>query len=445
MRRFVLALALAAIAAAPSAVRAEGPPTTDQEIAQRLADSLRTSGQLNGYSISVKFKDGTARLEGWVRNAQQMNQALDLMRQAPEVRDVVNQLSVRQEPAVRRAMPGKPQTFHEVPSTQPISGLTPSSGRESEAATQLASQNRYVAQPRQGPSTVEAAAYPPPGRTSSPTLRPSRRPQGARTSAPPQLTVVESQPIGPPEGAPIPQPSQPVSGEQPQAHFSTVAVSQPVEEPLVLNPPLQTAPGQQRQAAPVAVYHSMPQMQFAAPYVMPRAMPMQMQQAQPMHVQQAQPVYVQQAQPVYVQQAQPMQFQQAQPMLAVAPAQAPPRVMVAQGPPPGGQPPAAAGGPRHAAAGMPLPAYVPGTGGGVAPAAYDQPYLPNYAWPGYAAYPNYAAVTYPKQYSPAAWPYIGPFYPYPQVPLGWRKVTLEWDDGWWFLDFNDSRRHCCGH
>ncbi|MGI9517173.1 MAG: hypothetical protein ACR2NP_09015 [Pirellulaceae bacterium] len=28
-----------------------------------------------------------------------------------------------------------------------------------------------------------------------------------------------------------------------------------------------------------------------------------------------------------------------------------------------------------------------------------------------------------------------PFYPYPQVPLGWRKATLEWDDGWWYLDF----------
>ncbi|WP_164101340.1 BON domain-containing protein [Candidatus Laterigemmans baculatus] len=69
---------------------------------------------------------------------------------------------------------------------------------------------------------------------------------------------------------------------------------------------------------------------------------------------------------------------------------------------------------------------------------YDNPYLPNYAWPGYAAYPNYAALTYPQQYSPTAWPYIGPFYPYPQVPLGWRKVSLEWDDGWWFLDFTDK-------
>ena len=74
----------------------------------------------------------------------------------------------------------------------------------------------------------------------------------------------------------------------------------------------------------------------------------------------------------------------------------------------------------------------------VAPARFDHPQLPGYSWPSYAAHPNYAAVTYPKQYSPSAWPYIGPFYPYPQVPLGWRKVTLQWDDGWWFLDFKDK-------
>ena len=76
-------------------------------------------------------------------------------------------------------------------------------------------------------------------------------------------------------------------------------------------------------------------------------------------------------------------------------------------------------------------------GGGMGAPRYDAPNLPNYAWPGYAASPNYAALTYPQQYSPSAWPYIGPFYPYPQVPLGWRKISLEWDDGWWFLDFTD--------
>jgi len=112
----------------------------------------------------------------------------------------------------------------------------------------------------------------------------------------------------------------------------------------------------------------------------------------------------------------------------------------------GGQMPDMSGGGQGGGqgGGGPLPMHAPGVGGGVAPVSYDQPHMPNYSWPSYAAYPNYAAVSYPRQYSPTAWPYIGPFYPYPQVPLGWRKITLEWDDGWWFIDFDDcnGRRHC---
>jgi hypothetical protein len=101
--------------------------------------------------------------------------------------------------------------------------------------------------------------------------------------------------------------------------------------------------------------------------------------------------------------------------------QAPPEAMQAYEGPTGG-----------AVAGSPA-AFAPG---GARAASYDNAQMPGYAWPSYAAYPNYAAVTYPQQYSPTAWPYIGPFYPYPQVPLAWRKVSLEWDDGWWFLDFS---------
>ena len=37
-------------------------------------------------------------------------------------------------------------------------------------------------------------------------------------------------------------------------------------------------------------------------------------------------------------------------------------------------------------AGAPLPMANPGMGGAVAPAQYDQPCMPNYAWPSYAAY-----------------------------------------------------------
>jgi len=72
------------------------------------------------------------------------------------------------------------------------------------------------------------------------------------------------------------------------------------------------------------------------------------------------------------------------------------------------------------------------------PGQFNQPNLPQHAWPSYAHYPNFAQVSYPRVYSPRAWPYIGPFYPYPQVPLGWRRVTLEFSNGSWWLDFDDG-------
>jgi len=95
--------------------------------------------------------------------------------------------------------------------------------------------------------------------------------------------------------------------------------------------------------------------------------------------------------------------------------------------------------PQGQPAPMMAPAHMASAPSGMQRARYDNPQMPGYAWPTYASYPNYGAVTYPKQYSPNAWPYIGPFYPYPQVPLGWRRVTLEWDDGWWYLDFSSRR------
>jgi hypothetical protein len=84
-----------------------------------------------------------------------------------------------------------------------------------------------------------------------------------------------------------------------------------------------------------------------------------------------------------------------------------------------------------AADGSPLPEgpAIPGASN------MGQPASPNYAWPSYAPYPNFSAVGYPTVYPWQAWPNIGPFYPYPEVPLDWRAVTLRWDDGLWWLDF----------
>ena len=76
-----------------------------------------------------------------------------------------------------------------------------------------------------------------------------------------------------------------------------------------------------------------------------------------------------------------------------------------------------------------------GPAGGAGGGAGANPGHPNYAWPSYAPYPNFSAVGYPTAYPWQAWPNIGPFYPYPEVPLDWRAVTLRWDDGIWWLDF----------
>lgn len=66
--------------------------------------------------------------------------------------------------------------------------------------------------------------------------------------------------------------------------------------------------------------------------------------------------------------------------------------------------------------------------------------VPGYAMQGHGSHPHYGAAAYPPQQAPAAWPYIGPYYPNPQIPPGWKKVSLEWDDGYWYLDFKSKKR-----
>ena len=60
------------------------------------------------------------------------------------------------------------------------------------------------------------------------------------------------------------------------------------------------------------------------------------------------------------------------------------------------------------------------------------PRMPPYAWPNYAPHNNFSRVAAPLAYPAQAFPFIGPCYPFPKVPLGWRSVKLEWDDGYWW-------------
>ena len=284
MRRLLVGLVVAAATVLAPAFAMAG----NQEVAEKIAASLRQSGQLKSYKIGVKYQDGTAWLKGEVASREQMNTALRLVFQAPGVTRVVNDLTVGEAQA-------KPSM------QQAIGAVTP------ERSTRLASRSVNAVAQRVQP-------------TAKPSPLPSRADRVPATFAP--------------------------------------------------------APAQQ--VAATAIQQPMPTL---APPMAPRA-------GQPM----------------------PIAYSQV------------------QAPMPMGQPAA------------PMPQYVTPVGGGVAPAQYDQPHAPNYAWPSYSPYPNYAALTYPKKYSPTAWPYIGPFYPYPQVPLGWRKVSLEWHDGWWQLDFDDGPR-----
>jgi len=75
------------------------------------------------------------------------------------------------------------------------------------------------------------------------------------------------------------------------------------------------------------------------------------------------------------------------------------------------------------------------------PSPYDMnaPRMPPYAWPTYAPYNNYSRVAYPEAYPYNAWPFIGPIYPFPKVPLGWRSIKLEWDDGYWWYSRTASK------
>ncbi len=352
MRRLAMAMAIAALLWPAASLAGDD----DQRVANVLAANLKSSEELKGFQIKVLYRDGVARLEGWVRNKQQAKTAETIVHRTPEVQRVLNQLEIKGEPAAPVAPAGV------VPaSAAPVSATRP---------------QRLPPAPERAPGVGGQGPM-----LESPAMRSALR--SPRESARPEPVVGQRAPLARAPRVSPPSPQTPVfaAPSRPQGRPAPMPAARPVSARVDANGWGRATAG----AAPSA------QSRRPQPAPMPMAHP----------------------QEAYYQQAYPMPYQVAnyqQPMNGA----------------------------------MPVPAHVPGVGGGVAPAMYDQPYLPNYAWPSYAAYPNYAALTYPKQYSPTAWPYIGPFYPYPQVPLGWRKVTLEWDDGWWFLDFSDDRRHGSG-
>jgi hypothetical protein len=133
----------------------------------------------------------------------------------------------------------------------------------------------------------------------------------------------------------------------------------------------------------------------------------------------------------------PSPITQVQATGPVAPAfPAPPAAAAPAPPPPPAEqvPPPPMREPLPPPAGGVIPEPVP-TFAAPMPSPYDlnPPLMPPYAWPTYAPYNNFSRVAYPLAYPYQSWPFIGPYYPFPKIPPGWRSVKLEWEDGhWWF-------------
>ncbi len=406
MRRFIRALAIAGAMLAPAWASAD-----DQQIAQQIAGSLRSSGQLVDYSIGVKYENGTAWLLGRVASEEQRDRAIAMARKLPSVTDVVSKLEIKSSRAT--ASTG-------ASAVQFAGAGNSSNGSPNSSAKVVFPENSMSRQGGQQGEISQTAAEGTPQAGSPSGATATTRKTASSAGAMPRRPAQVKQLADTDPGDPLAQTAPPRFSSATSRLFSA--------EPLgvVANKGQAAQAGGPQNGSPAADPRRMA-MRGNSQVAQAQAMQAIEGEGMQMNMPQGMPMNMQQGGPQYRMASNGGAFQ-AQPV------QAPPGVSPAGYHYPRGVP--NYGGP------MPSGPSMAGCQGGACNGpAMEQPNMPGYAWPSYAAYPNYGAVTYPRQYSPTAWPYIGPFYPYPQVPLGWRKVALEWDDGWWWLDFYDTHHH----
>ncbi len=361
--------------------------TVNQETAEQIAGAMRAAN-LRGRDVEIEFRDGTAILTGMIEDATQKAKATQAASHVPGVETVDNRMRVLGQQA-----------------PTPV-------GRIIQTA---------AAEPRTAPSNVRTAAA-----TDTPPAdwAPRQRPETSVFADAPRTQVAPKPAIRPTSGT---KPAGMTNQEIAQSIADTIASSDVRGQRIRIRVQNGTAeiggevasrgewdtitrlagtvPGVQRVNNKMTVSADAAAEQFD-----PRAAYAAQQAAwahQAAMAQQSRYAGMQPIVPVNYQQQVAYQQQMAAQRGFVPPGQDAPAAMQAYGHP----------------------------GAGMANQAYSMPNMPDHAWPSYASYPNSAQISYPQQYSASAWPYIGPFYPYPQVPLGWREAQLEWDDGYWHLNF----------
>ncbi|MCY2992568.1 MAG: BON domain-containing protein [Planctomycetota bacterium] len=372
-----------AVAASP----AQAAAPTDDDIARRIAASLKeqqAAGNLKGFDIDAVVENGIVTYSGHVANAAQLQRAMNVARQMQGVRDVVSQLVLPEAPAKTR--PAEAEVAQAAPKVTPAAiEVTLADTKVAQAAPE-----ETATQP-----IVTSASY-----------------HSERSDAPATDCAVEDQRIGEELTAGLDEAKR-------TGNLRGFGISVRVERSNVWLQGRVSSAEQRQLAADIA--RSVPGAGRITNDLSVRPVSMVVPTAyQGAYVEYPSAANGNGPVPVPVPAPRPLGAVQTAAYLGGAVVAAPFMAI------------------SQAVEGSPIPAHMPSPGAAQVPARYDHPNLPGYAWPSYAAYPNYAAVTYPKQYSPTAWPYIGPFYPYPQVPLGWRKVTLKWDDGWWQLNFKSK-------
>jgi len=365
------------------------PAARADDLAGSVAAKLRESGSLAGYKVNVKAKSGTVWLEGRVSDQKQLAAAVSLAENTPGVERVVNRLAIGKQAESAGGTPA----FSMPSSAWGVVGMpSPAAGKN--ASTPAAAAKSSAGTPQQAPRGLQDFGGQEAQVQLAQALAPTAKTQGGAggrqtANSPRPLAMTPARSMQPAAGQPRPQP-MPGQGRDPRTD-GRMAMRGPVQR---------TAMRGGMQADPM---HLPSPGGYEGPVADGQMVPGSMR------VTEGGPVNGGLGEGGYASGGQ------------------------------AGTGGYASGGPGYA--GGPMPMGGTGVGMPPIPGRGDGPNMPNYAWPSYAASPNVAAVQYPTQYSPTAWPYIGPFYPYPQVPLGWRRVSLEWDDGWWWLDFDERHMH----
>lgn len=447
MRKYFLSLAIGLATVSPSWAQAD-----DEQIAQEIIDKLQSkkdAGELKGFNIDLEVDSGTVWLSGTVANPEQQKTAIEIARRVSGVEKVVNRLKVQGAATAAAAAPASetPVAAAEA-TTQPTKAATAAkpAPRPSLLGSMFAKPVQSAASEAAGAAAAEPVAA---------------EPAAAEGKSDDQLVQdILARLKALKQSGQLKGFRMDVQAEDGQVWLSG-DVSNPTQHKLVIET-VRRVPGVKqvvndlkiRTAAAPAVPASMVGTGVSMvsgtgpvagqPTPAPRSILAKASEPAPIGTAVAQGGAPNPLPAVPGYSAVPLRVGPAPRSVVAAPAAVAGRVPnrpLAFAPSAGAHPSMIAqmqGAGPIAGPETPMPMHAPGPGVGIAPARYDHPNMPGYAWPSYASHPNYAAVTYPKQYSPSAWPYIGPFYPYPQVPLGWRKVTLKWDDGWWNLDFKSK-------